>query len=334
MPTAGAITARECALAIAIPGSLDEVRADLGCPGCHDYAKTMRGQEETLTAEAAWEAHFLPAVEAWEICRPELEKLGVTVVSSADRADVSELLKDGFRTVTILGHWKGHEVLPADLSDAVGIAREIAADESRLCATLRSLVDDEALKRVAAASLDADGARIDLARTLTQAIEAGKPLFSIRLDQGERLALTPLELWEYNRQQLDVWFSGRLIAGNRLELRDGLFTADEVATLVPGDFEGCLHLANCHSSLLQQTLSSPLRRVLAHEEILLPRIFFEIYRAVVSLLDSDRPRYPDMWLQILTDVRDANLEIEHAGSLSPIYDLAGRLMAFFQRGRR
>jgi hypothetical protein len=144
------------------------------------------------------------SVSAWEMCRPELEELGVTIVSSAGRADVSELLSGKFRTVTILGHWKGHAVLPADLLDAVGIAREIASDDSRLCMTLRSIADAETLRHVAAASPASDAARIEFAQMLTQAIESGVPLFPIGLDQRQRLALTTLELGEYNRQQLDI----------------------------------------------------------------------------------------------------------------------------------
>jgi hypothetical protein len=327
MATAGAASARECALAIAIPRSLDEVLADLRCPERHDYAKAMRGREETLTAEAAWDTHFLPAA-AWEICRPELEKLGVTIVSSASHIDVSKLLSGGFRTVTVLAHWKGHAVFPADLLDVVGIAREIVSNPSLLGTSLRPLVDNQALKNVATASLDADAARIELARMLTQAAESGARLFPIDLDQGQRLALTQLELREYNRRQLDIWFSGKLVAGNRLELRDGLFTADEIAGLVPNDFAGCLHLANCHSSLLQRTLSSPLRRILAQEDILLPRIFFEVYRTVVSLLGRDRPSYPDLWLSILESMRDVRFGDEHEGWLARMRQIAKRFLKF------
>jgi hypothetical protein len=322
MVIAGATSARECALAIAIPWNLDEVHAHLRCPARHDYAKAMRGPLETLTADAAWRTHFLPAIAAWKICRPQLEELGVTILSSAGRAGLRELLTGKFRTVTFLGHWKGHVVLPSDLSDAPGIAREIASDHSRLCMTLGSLVDTETLNHVAAAPPGSDQARIELARTLTQAIESGAPLFAIDLDQGERLALTTLELCEYNRHQLDIWFAGRLIAGNRLELRDGLLAADDVAALVPDDFAGCLHLANCHSSLLQRTLASPLRRVLAQEDILLPRVFFEIYRAVVSLLGSDGHSYPDLWLSILKDLRGRSVEIEQIGWAASIRALA------------
>jgi hypothetical protein len=128
---------------------------------------------------------------------------------------------------------------------------------------------------------------------------------------------------------LDIWFSSRLIAGNRLELRDGLLAGDEVAALVPNHFAGCLHLANCHSSLLQRTLASPLRRVLAQEDILLPRVFFEVYRTVESLLGTDGRSYPDLWISLLKDMRDVRVEVEHVGWLTTIHDFAKRVRKFF-----
>jgi hypothetical protein len=207
--------------------------------------------------------------------------------------------------VTILGHWKGHLILPADIRDVARFVRRILDDDSRVCAQLRELIDATKLKDLADA-LDPPEVqyRRQLADLLNAAISAGTPLFHINT---EGLALTELEFLEFNRQQLDVWFEGLLYPGNRLELRDGLFEPSQLAGLIPLDYAGIIHVALCNSALMQRSISNARWRVLANEATVAPLPTLEVYRAVIETMAETGLGYADTWLRILTELRNADL---------------------------
>jgi hypothetical protein len=115
--------------------------------------------------------------------------------------------------------------------------------------------------------------------------------------------LTKRELQEFNRQQLDIWFEGQLVIGNRLEFRDGLFSGSDIVPLIPSEFSGTLHLGNCHSTLVQRILSAPRYRVVAGDEKVTPLTFIELYTTTVSLLCETDLSYIDLWIKVLTDLR-------------------------------
>lgn len=310
MPIAGATSAGACALLVALPMSIEDVRHDLQLPDRFDYAKAMQGLAGTLSAEAIWSAHFAPVAAAWQDCRQRLRAQGITVIESASSNCLRDVLEGDFRSVTVLGHWKGHEVLPADLiADPFDIAAELLSEKKSLGKTLRPLLEISDLSRLTElASIDEYTARIELAEILTRVVEGEQPLFGLELNDGESFAVTPAELHELNRRQLDYWLPGRIVTGNRLELRDGLHSAGELAPLISDNFVGSLQLCNCHSTLLQRSLGAPHRRILGNEEVLLPRLFLEIYEMVVNLLAESGLTYPELWLEVLASLQYAQLE--------------------------
>jgi hypothetical protein len=111
------------------------------------------------------------------------------------------------------------------------VIEEIRFGNGGVCEELREILGSEVLQQLTATLPDVDDARIELAAALTSAIAGDRPLFSVDLAAEETLVMTQREMWEINRHKLDGWFSGRLVAGNRLELRDGLFTAEAIAAL-------------------------------------------------------------------------------------------------------
>jgi hypothetical protein len=303
MQQAGALRTR-WALAVAMPSSADDVENDLRQPNQHDYARFCQGPLEGMTSSLIWAAHFQPVAQALEAVAPRLKDLCVEVVRDATLADVGALLRR-FPVVTILGHWKGHLILPADIRDVARFARRILNDDSRVCAQLRVLIDVVELKDLADAPDPPEmQCRRRLADLLNEAINAGTPLFQINT---EGLAFTELEFLEFNRQQLDVWFEGLLYPGNRLELRDGLFEPSQLAALIPPDYAGTIHVALCNSALMQRSISDPRWRVLANKAIIAPLPTLAVYRTVIETMAETRLGYADTWLTILTELRNADL---------------------------
>jgi hypothetical protein len=293
-----------CALAVAMPLAADVVEADLKQPTLHDYARFCQGRIEGMTSELIWAAHFQPVAQALDTVAPRLKDLGVEVVRDATLADVGRLLRR-FPVVTILGHWKGHLILPADIRDVRCFARRILDDNSRVCALLRTLIGVPELEELAdAPTCPKLKHRCRLAALLNEAIKAGTPLFQINT---AGLALTELEFLELNRQQLDVWFEGLLYPGNRLELRDGLFEPSRLAALIPSDYTGTIHVALCTSALLQRSISGRQWRVLANEKTVAPLVTLEVYRTVIETVAETPLSYAEAWLKILTQLKTADL---------------------------
>jgi hypothetical protein len=286
----------------------EEVKSDLISPDRHDYARSTVGADYLLP-EAIFEADFRPVAQTWQTCRRELKGLGVEIIESASSADVRRVLRHGFRTITIFAHWKGHQVLPGDIVDPAAVANRLLDDSNEMAELIRRTTGLSAAECMAAPSgTEPISARAAIAEKLTAAIEAEQALFDLDFQGSDSVGLMPQELYELNRQAVDNWLAEAMIPGNRLELRDGLFFPKQVAELGFSDFAGCVHLGNCHSTILQRTLTSPRCRVLGNEEISLPLPFFEVYRTVVGLLGAGRPSYPELWLDVIESVRGAEPE--------------------------
>jgi len=325
---AGATSPQECVLLLAIPLTVEEVRGDLSSLEHHDYARSIEGAD-FLLPEAVFETHFGPVANAWKICRQRVEPLGVEIIENASSAEVRRVLRDGFRTITIFGHWKGHQVLAGDIIDPVAVANRLQDSTDEMAELIRQTTDLSAVQCIAAQSnAEPISTRAALAEQLTTVIEAEHALFELDFQGSDSVGLMRQELSELNRRAIDTWLAGTMISGNRLELRDGLFSPTQVADFGFSEFSGCIHLGNCHSAILQRALASPSRRVLGNEEILLPLTFFEVYSTVVGLLRPERPSYPELWLEVLERLRGA--EPDHA-QLSWKECFIKRLSGFLKR---
>jgi hypothetical protein len=325
---AGATSPQQCVLLLAVPLTAEEVKGDLSSPDHHDYARSIEGAD-FLLPEAVFEAHFLPVAESWKTCRRQLERLGVKIIETASSAEVRRVLRDGFRTITIFGHWKGHQVLAGDIIDPVAVANRLLDSTDEIAELIRRTTDLSGVECIAAPSNgEPISTRAALAEKLTTAIEAEQALFDLDFQGSDYVGLMRQELSELNRQAIDNWLAETMISGNRLELRDGLFSPKQVAELGFSEFVGCVHLANCHSTILQRKLASPSRRVLGNEEILLPLTFFEVYCTVIALLGPGRPSYPELWLDVMESLRGAEPE---RAQFSWKESLIKRLSGFFRR---
>jgi hypothetical protein len=138
--------------------------------------------------------------------------------------------------------------------------------------------------------------------------------------------LLPLEREEFNRQQLDAWFEELIIPGNRIELQDGLLTETEFAELIPADFVGTIHAANCHSVLLERCITTPTRRVLATQDVLPPLMVLELYLSVVRMLPNSDVPYEQLWLAVLDGLKGQEAALAETGRASWPQQITARLI--------
>lgn len=162
--------------------------------------------------------------------------------------------------VIILSHWKGPTVSNNDMPRNDGII-----DRDRIHRTLA-----ESNRPEAVSLLDKLNANMTdpLWETLNGAVYREVPN-TMNVDSRSLAFEGDEELfWAYNRRTLDeIW---PLRPGNRLELMDGLHSAEEVAAAIAPDFIGTIDLVACRSSYLGSILSEHFNyqfRVVAFPEV-------------------------------------------------------------------
>jgi hypothetical protein len=89
-----------------------------------------------------------------------------------------------------------------------------------------------------------------------------------------------------NRAALDAWWPEAFRAGNRLELADGLHSAEDISPAVPGSWTGIADFSNCQSAQLISAIKRYRedRIVIANELETDPRSRMAILRSVYGLV--------------------------------------------------
>ena len=222
-------------------------------------------------------------------------------------------------------------MLASDIRDAQGIARLVSSEQSRVSDLIRLAAGPERIRSAVELTGSNECANA-VAQVLNAAIIMNQPLFRLNVNDEQQLLITELELWEANRRQIDLWFSDKIVAGNRLELRDGLFAPAEIKKIISDNFSGLVHLYNCNSTIIQRTLRSTKYRTLAQEELSSFYLFIALYLTVAELLKENNGQYLYLWLEVLTEMRNVDIDSEQAdwlGKFGGIVELALALV----RGR-
>jgi hypothetical protein len=98
-----------------------------------------------------------------------------------------------------------------------------------------------------------------------------------------------------NRAALDAWWPEAFVAGNRLELADGLHTAEEVAAIIPAQWGGIVDLSNCQSAQLIDLVKRHRedRIVIANERETNPVRRLTLLSVIYEMLAKSRINYVD-----------------------------------------
>ncbi|MEM9273283.1 MAG: hypothetical protein AAGA80_10030 [Cyanobacteria bacterium P01_F01_bin.143] len=246
----------DCGLAIAIPLTEEEVRQDYEENMKHDYVRQQI--KKFKNPQNIWEEIIKPISKVCSELVPVAEDLGIDVRTSATLKD----LKDLFETrsvVTIVAHWRGSIIRPDDLLVPSSIfVNKILEESNPIASALRSSINNSDL--ISIQSNSASGESVEkLVKLLNKVIKLPSPLIDFSTDpmlknQLLNVVLDDVSLAAMNRDVLDRWASEELRPGNRLELRDGLHSYHEVASIIPGKSKGIIDFALCNSIVLGNLL--------------------------------------------------------------------------------
>lgn len=270
-----------CALAIALPLTAQAFAADLEAGPAMDYSRGLLG---VLTPEATWRDTGAPLAELVLATAAEAAAAGITVVREAGLAELGHLFA-AFPVVIVVAHWRGHRLVAGDLRlPAAAIARRIMAGGDEAARGLGQHLDGDTLAEIAEGR--AARPEVRLAALLDGLVAGPSPAATT----GEPAADA---FWRAacRRTALDGWWPEAFRPGNRLELRDGLQSAEAVAAAVPEGWTGIADFAVCHSMLLAETVKAgrPERRVMMRERRLDPRFYLQLLRrAVAEIARGDR----------------------------------------------
>jgi hypothetical protein len=278
-----------CALAVAVPLTREAFEADLEAGAAMDFSskELLRGKPR----EDAWQENGLPlATLCYEVCA-DAGALGVTVVERATLETVAQLFVR-HEVVTILGHWRGPELLGADFRvDSRIFVDHIRRARDPLGWAIADRLQKEAVEQALAhpdrAARDAAFAEL----VETRVIGGDEPLTSA-VPSGSVLIDRP-SLRARHRALLDAAYPDMLKPGNRVELRDGLHSPEALAACLPLGWTGVVDLALCQSAYVAHIVKggqTHVRVVYNQNEVILS-VRLRLLRALYRILAQSGCNY-------------------------------------------
>ena len=223
--------------------SLADVETALQGGPYNDYVK--RAGE--ASAAANWEGVFSRVAASASAVAGNARRLGVHVAERASLSDLGYLFAH-CRVVTLVAHWRGPEVAAPHLTiDPALLVEIMESDTSPAAALMRAGLPAQWQSSVLS-NLDPAHRRSKLAELIDRRLESDPPM--IEAPFGHSWYMDPSTLKHFNRAALDAWLPDAISPGNRLELSDGLHSADCVAASIDDDWSGIADLSNCQSAQL------------------------------------------------------------------------------------
>ena len=238
------MTPSACALQIALPLTEAEAIQDLKAGPNRHFATTMLSDVNGVRREYGSSADKRGLEQQFADTLAAVKAANVAVASDGSFESFGPLFeaREGItpEVVTLLAHWKGHEVEPADVLDVPALQKFLLRDR------LGSQLPPTVIPLLSAPRLQAEQLR-ELLRALNELLpEPPKPgVTSHKLTLAYR-----------GRARLNDALGPALMPGNRIEFRDGYNSPEELADAIPGDFRGILDLMVCTSAEAAEVLKA------------------------------------------------------------------------------
>ncbi|MCA1472774.1 hypothetical protein I6F09_33525 [Bradyrhizobium sp. IC3195] len=234
----------DCILLLALPRSFDAIQSALGGGPYADYVS--RGLLWGNVLEL-WESTFKGVASAANALAVEARNIGISVTEDATLADLHASF-EGFRIITIVAHWRGPTLSKEDIALPPSlIANRLCEDQDEFSALFRIGMAPDWTTRLATSGSE-DIRRSRLAELLNTRLSRPPPLAPS--PQATQWHMDFTTLYHFNRAALDHWWPDAIRAGNRLELFDGLHSAEDIGGTVPNSWAGVADLSNCQSAQL------------------------------------------------------------------------------------
>ena len=233
---------RDCLLAVALPTSRCQFLKSGLSPNRDFVSFLRRGYAGHLGVAEVTLSQVLdvyqPTLNELRLLVDSAREAGFRVVEGCRAGDLAAAFAEPVYCIVLFAHWVPHDLGPHQVLDEDRFRTALV----RLLAGARSSIEQEALL-----PLVEKAPLFELCRELNKALTKPglfAPAGTEVLAWSERFAAFE------NRNVLDSMGSDILLPGNRIELVDGLHSADSFRELIPASFDGVLDLTVCNSVVL------------------------------------------------------------------------------------
>jgi hypothetical protein len=292
----------DCALAFAIPTTIEGFARDLSLGRAKDFAHHAARRPRGLPAgRRAFVAENLYRGQAGVIAETieAVGRQGVNVRTVLSPAGLRPLLEQ-YDVVTLVTHWRPANFFPDDFQEVPVLAAKLCGATDPLSVALWNHLSDatrQLLRRAGRVDWGADEPQQTLADEFNQFLKSRQPGGVPAASDGA----TDGFLAYQRREALDLAYPGAFFPGNRAEFDDGLHTIEEIVTQVPADYAGILDLTICNSIFLGEEIRK--RRphsgmVVTVEDPTTPTFRLLLYKYAVRVLASGGRNYLDVCLEL------------------------------------
>lgn len=286
----------DCGLAIALPLSYHDVKLASVGQSWSDYLSDVSPGE----IERVWKEQE-PAANALLNLVRSARNFGVDVDERATLCTIRQFFSTK-SIVTVVAHWRGAVLSETDIKlDAAHVIDGLRAATNPFAEALLSDLTIERLHEIESLPTET-GRRRALAGALDQRLR-GTPYLP-----GAAPSLPPEVKYQMDastrhhrhRELLDRWWPQAFKSGSRLELEDGLHSAESVGAVIPSDWSGTFDLSSCYSAQLVGAIKQGRqdRISIANDEQVEPRVRPLIIDATYKLLADGGWGYSEARLRI------------------------------------
>jgi hypothetical protein len=270
------LSSQRIAIVLAIPVAWEEFRDRAAA--AWDYGRqVLRGR----SPKQAFEAVYLPVCTAASRLLARASAMDLSVRRNADLNGLRSAVAT-HDVVILVAHWRGSRVESGDFVGDWREATKAAASAGPLAEILRPFLS-------APAGPEPE-MRAALAAALNSCIESRRLSRYFPSGVGDAIAVDPWIHETLSREVVDACFGGSLLAGNQLELADGLHSMGTVADAIGGGYHGVLDLSCCTSSILGTYLKivcGDALDVILGEQLIVPGPQLQLIEAVLEIIQND-----------------------------------------------
>jgi hypothetical protein len=229
------VTPFDCALAVALPLSGEELRAELESDHPSDFAAGIRARFSKTAMDRVFNDYDEEVAAAGRVL-DQARSAGVTVVRRAGLADLARLT-ERFHVVSVLAHSPSPGIVAGDILDPVlfsDLARSGALPDQK-----------RARRHLRLRGVDLGPPAVPCASAVASVLDA--------LLWTRAPAATPRR-GRLDRTRVEDAFPGAIRPGPVIELSDGLHSIGAVRGAIARSFDGVLDLSTCTSIVLAEAL--------------------------------------------------------------------------------
>ena len=281
---------QDCALAVCIPTTWNQFKADVAGGNRWDFARSIMRPYQGHRPQEVWETIVEPAIDLVKIAVETVARLGVYVQLRSPLSELPGLCR-AFRVVTVLTHWRSGELFADQIQDADGLLRRLQAANGRAAQAVRASWEERQGMIPMHANLETFADSFCSAGNAILATADLSP--SAYPTLWHRSSLEAYRV-HANRSVMDWEFADDLVPGTRAEFADGMHAVPAFAEAIPQDFEGVLDLTMCNSLMACEEIKLYRTLTCIGNERRTPlRLRAEIYSETIRVLGETETSYVD-----------------------------------------